>query len=357
MIHCMICKAEINFVALHLGEAHPEVTLEEYQERYPDAPIMSEAAKQALRERTGFIGDNTRVMYDVAKTFGCSIGRIKEVTGWQKPFPANPELDPDFVFKTDILRTVLYCYEHPNKPAIFVGPTGSGKTSYFEQVCARLNRPCRRMNLNGDITLADFVGKTALDGDGTTYEYGILPLAMREGSVLIIDEFDAGHPSVTLAAQAVLEGKPLTINETGETIKAHPDFRIVATANTKGLGDESGQYNGTQPQNYATMNRFKLAKEVGYPKKPVETRILKRKTGVTNQDVIDNLIEVARLVRKAHLQDEIQATMSTRTLVNTTELLLDFGDVLEAYELSFLTLLNTDDRAVCRAIIQQVWGV
>lgn len=361
-IKCQICGASVNFIELHLVEAHTDTTITEYVDAYPDAPLMSDEAKVALEKRAGMVGDNERVQFGV-ELFGIKAksAAAPKISGWQKPWWNTPRLDPHYVFSKELLTTILYAMETKGKHVLLSGPTGSGKTSVVEQVAARLNRPVYRMNFDSDITRAEFVGQMLLKagtaGSITEFQYGIIPTAMREGAILILDEIDAGNPSVTMALQGPLDGAPLTLLETGEVIKAHPDFRVFATANTVGQGDETGLYCGTQPQNYATLNRFKLVELVDYQSADVEMRIVEAKTGLTNADgALTKLTEVAKLIRASHKRQEMVGTMSTRTLIETADTFLAFGDIKRAYRLTFLNGQNSEDRRVAEEAIQRVWG-
>lgn len=357
-ITCRICGEKVNFVTLHLEKAHKGVTMEEYRAQYPGAPEHSEIAWNMLQELKARYDDNEQCKYSVKRTFGFSgLDNVTEVTGLSRPTEFVPPLEEDYAFREGVLYSVLYALEKQNQPLLLIGPTGSGKTSVVEQVCARLNRPVTRVNLDGDITRSDFVGQWVLNGgQEMDFRYGPLPTAMREGHVLIVDEIDAGAAPVVMVLQAVLEGKPLVIMETGEVVKPHPDFRICATANTNGQGDESGMYYGTQPQNYAMFDRFKLIDKVDYPTAAEEKKILKKRCGITNDETIRKLIEVAALIRKAHIKGECSCTMSTRNVVNIAEKLEAFGEHKRAYALSFLNRLNSDDHAFCSEIVQRVWG-
>lgn len=356
-IACRLCGAQTHFMELHLEKHHPGVSMSQYRAEHPDAPEYSEAAWAMLIERKKKYDANEPRKFSVRDTFGfCGIDNVAEVSGFSRPTEFVPPLEENYAFREGVLYSVLYALEKRNQPLLLIGPTGSGKTSVVEQVCARLNRPVTRVNLDGDVTRSDFVGQWVLNGEQRMdFRYGPLPTAMREGHVLIVDEIDAGAAPVVMVLQAVLEGKPLVIMETGETVKPHPDFRICATANTNGQGDESGMYYGTQPQNYAMFDRFKIIDRVDYPTASEEGRILK-KAGVENAETRGKLIDVAKLIREAHVKGECSCTMSTRNVVNIAEKLAAFGEHRRAYELSFLNRLNSDDLAFCGEIVQRVWG-
>ncbi|MFP5214149.1 MAG: AAA family ATPase, partial [Acidobacteriota bacterium] len=178
-----------------------------------------------------------------------------------------------------------------------------------------------------------------------------------EGAVLILDEWDCMNPSVGMVLQSVLEGSPLTVTETGEVIRPHADFRLFATSNTTGQGDETGLYNGTTPQNFASLDRFTMVAEVGYPDAETEKEIIRKKTGCENGVVLERLTRCAAMVREGFLSEQTRATMSTRTVVNVASKLLTFGDVLFAYSIGYLNKLAPEDRKFCREAVQRVWGV
>jgi cobaltochelatase CobS len=358
MITCQICQTTCNFIELHLTQAHEEISLEEYKGRYPDAPLMSAAAAEKLAARAQDLKDNNKVRHTLMEKFGFELNAsVTEAEGWEKPFENTPKIDPDYAFRKDNVAVVLFALESKElEPTLMVGPTGSGKSSVIEQVLARLNRPHYRMNFDEGITRSEFVGKDVLKSDETKFQEGILVKAVKEGAALIMDEFDAAPPSVTMLMQSVLEGGNLTLLEEGVVIEPHPDFKIFATANTNGMGDESGLYNGTQPQNFATLNRFTQIEKVDYPCAADEDRIILKKTKIADRQVRQNLIKVAKLVRDAHKKDEITGTMSTRAVINTGKKLLAYGDVKRAYELTVLNGLNSEDREVYEELIQRVWG-
>lgn len=355
-INCAICGAEVHIMASHLVEHG--VTVEEYERDYPGHPTLSRAAKIRL----GLIQDqaiNAPKIYDVKKTFGVKFDSdaLSEVDGFEKPHKTTPPADADYKFRDNVLAVILYALKNEQEKVLFTGPTGSGKTSGIVEVCARLNLPMYRVNMDSDITRADFVGLWVLKGKDMAFQYGILPMAMRDGAVLIVDEWDCIHPSVGMVLQAALEGKPLTITETGETIHPAPGFRIFATANTIGQGDDTGLYNGTTMQNFATLDRFTVVEIVDYPTKAEEKDILIKKTGIACTDTLAKLLEYAKLIRDAFKKGEVRCTLSTRTIVNIAAKIRDFGDVKRAYELAYVNKLIGSDRDFALEILQRVWAI
>lgn len=362
-IKCEICQAETHVIESHLIEAGHEMTIEDYEVAHPNAPIYSkeaEAALEAIREK--HCPTNDRVDLPIPKTFG--FGRsgknatAKTISGWKNPHLTTPMVDGDYIFNKDVLSVVLYAIENPNERLLLTGPTGSGKTSHPEQVAARLNLPYSRFSCDSDVTRENFIGQWTLDGNKTVFQYGVLPDAMTNGKLLILDEWDTLNPAVAMLLQSVLEENGrLFISETNEVIAPHPDFRLIATSNTIGLGDESGLYNGTQPQNYAQLNRFTMVEYVGYPDRATERKIVFAKTGIDDETVINNFIDVAGLIRDAFQKGEIMGTMSTRQVVNIARKYLAFGDLKRAYQLAFSNLLNTEDRRFTDEILNRVWGL
>lgn len=355
-VECKICGEKAHFLEVHLTKAH-DMSVEDYESQHPGAPVLSEAAKARLAELSK-LTNNSKVDFDIKKTFGVSVfARVTTTQGFENSHPNTPEVDPDYNFDKSLLGLVLYALNTDGENMLLSGPTGSGKSSVVEQTAARLNLPFYRVNFDLDIARADFVGQWVLDGKDMAFQYGILPRAMREGAVLLLDEWDCANPAVAMALQAVLDGGRLMIAETGETIIPASGFRMFATANTLGQGDESGMYNGTQPQNFAQLDRFGTTAIVDYLGAREEKKILKNKTGIVDNDVLDKLYDYAKLVREAFKKEEIRVTMSTRSLINVGKKIVDFGDVKTAYMVAFINKASGDDREFCLEILQRVWGV
>lgn len=357
-VECAVCGHRAHFLEPHIVKEHG-MTVEEYQEKHSGAPLLSLAAKDKLEAMAAQAG-NKLVKKSIKPLFGIEVFKGQDETlAFDKPHDTTPEVDPDFVFLPDILGVVLMTFNDPKEKCLLFGPTGSGKTSNVEQAAARLNWPYYRLNFDGDITRSDIVGQWVLMGKEMVFCPGILVKAIREEACLCIDEWDCASPSTGMLLQAVLEGRPLTLLETGEILKVRKDgtFRIFATANTVGQGDDTGLYNGTTPQNFATVDRFSLCEHVDYPTVAQEKQILIRKAGIKDKEVLDKLTRTAKLIRDAFLKEEIRVTMSTRSVVNVADKLNKTGDVARAYTIGFLNKINGADKEVCRGLIQRTWGV
>jgi cobaltochelatase CobS len=350
---CQICGFEGHVLELHLAKEHG-LTADAYLEQFPDAALMSPAALKKMAELEAM--DQAKVDADIKALFGVYFNdKVKTIPAFATPQVSTPPVDADYVFEKMDVALMCYAMLNPAEKVLLTGPTGSGKSSIVEQTAARLNWPFYRVNMDGDITRADFVGQWKLVDGNMSFLYGILPRAMRDGAILLVDEWDAANPSVGMVLQAVLEGKPLMLAETGELIYPHPNFRIFATANTVGQGDTTGLYNGTQPQNFATLDRFTMVQVVNYPAKAKERAIVMKKAGLDG-DLAAKLVDVANLVREAFKKGETMATMSTRTIVNVGQKMKDFGDVRMAYNLGFLNKLQAEDRELCGELVQRIWG-
>jgi cobaltochelatase CobS len=276
-----------------------------------------------------------------------------------------PALDPAYRFDPDTTLAVLAGFMH-NRRVMVQGYHGTGKSTHIEQIAARLNWPCVRINLDGHVSRLDLIGKDAITIRDhlqvTEYREGILPWALQRAVALVLDEYDAGRPDVMFVLQRVLEadGK-LTLLDQSRVLQPHPSFRLFATANTVGLGDASGLYYGTQPINQGQMDRWQIVSTLNYlaPETEVGIVLARAPTYGTEQGkaLLGRMVALAGLTRTAFAAGELSTVMSPRTVINWAQNLEIFPDVQRAFRLTFLNRCDETERAVVTELYQRCFGV
>ncbi|WP_374989936.1 cobaltochelatase subunit CobS [Rhizobium sp. TH2] len=276
-----------------------------------------------------------------------------------------PDLDPDYLFDRDTTLAILSGFAH-NRRVMVSGYHGTGKSTHIEQVAARLNWPCVRINLDSHVSRIDLVGKDAIvlkDGKQVTeFKDGILPWAYQHNVALVFDEYDAGRPDVMFVIQRVLEASGrLTLLDQSRVIRPHPAFRIFATANTVGLGDTTGLYHGTQQINQAQMDRWSIVSTLNYLPFEHEVNIVAAKVkhfvADKGRDAVAKMVRVAELTRAAFINGDLSTVMSPRTVITWAENAAIFGDISFAFRLTFLNKCDDLERALVAEQYQRVFGV
>ena len=272
-----------------------------------------------------------------------------------------PDLDEAYVFDKDTTLAILAGFGF-NRRVMVQGYHGTGKSTHIEQVAARLNWPCIRVNLDSHISRIDLVGKDSIvlkDGKQVTeFREGILPWALQNPVALVFDEYDAGRADVMFVIQRVLEveGK-LTLLDTNRVIRPHHSFRLFATANTVGLGDTTGLYHGTQQINQGQMDRWSIVSTLNYLPHDVEMEIVSGKmpkdSKVINTDLVDSMIRLADLTRKGFIGGDISTVMSPRTVITWMENTEILGDHKLAFRLSFLNKCDEMERPIIAEYFQR----
>ncbi|MEW5963193.1 MAG: cobaltochelatase subunit CobS [Pseudomonadota bacterium] len=276
-----------------------------------------------------------------------------------------PDLDPDYLFNKDVTLAILAGFKH-NRRVMIQGYHGTGKSTHIEQVAARLNWPCIRVNLDSHVSRIDLVGKDAIvlkDGvQVTEFREGILPYCLQTNTALVFDEYDAGRPDVMFVIQRVLEvsGK-LTLLDQSKVIRPHPAFRLFATTNTIGLGDTSGLYHGTQQINQGQMDRWSIVATLNYLPHDDETRIVLSKVksfakSEAKRKAVSNMVRVADLTRASFINGDISTVMSPRTVMTWAENAEIFGDVGFAFRLTFLNKCDELERPLVAEFYQRAFG-
>lgn len=283
-----------------------------------------------------------------------------------------PKRDPNYVFNTTLLQDLLIFLLYPQGTALWLtGPTGCGKTSAVMQVASRLNWPVLDLTLNNRFEFGDLRGQWGLTQDEgqehatMKYIHNALPLAMKNGWILVLNEADLASPGELSALNDVIEGRNLLIAENkGEAIKPHPMFRLIVTGNSNGAGDDSGLYQGVQQQNVAAMDRYRMLK-VSYPTAGVEEGILKNVSPTIDANIRKLMCKYAQEMRKAFIGTETsQATISipfsTRSLVNWASTLQFYTmakcPLKKSLELFFLNKLSPEECQAANAIALTVFG-
>ena len=275
-----------------------------------------------------------------------------------------PDYDADYLFDKNTTLALLAGFAH-NRRVMVQGYHGTGKSTHIEQVAARLNWPCVRVNLDSHVSRIDLVGKDAIvlrDGKQVTeFQEGILPWALQNPVALVFDEYDAGRPDVMFVIQRVLEvsGK-LTLLDQNKVIRPHAGFRLFATTNTIGLGDTSGLYHGTQQINQGQMDRWNIVSTLNYLPHDRETDIVHAKAigydGAEGRDKIAAMVRVADLTRASFINGDISTVMSPRTVLTWAENATIFGDIGFAFQVTFLNKCDELERPTVAEFYQRCLG-
>jgi len=302
------------------------------------------------------------IKVSVRQTFG--IDSDMEVPAFSQPEEHVPEIDDAYRFDRETTMAILAGFAY-NRRVMIQGYHGTGKSTHIEQVAARLNWPCIRVNLDSHISRIDLVGKDAIvlkDGKQVTeYREGILPWALQHPCAIVFDEYDAGRPDVMFVIQRVLEveGK-LTLLDQNRVIRPHPAFRLFATANTIGLGDTTGLYHGTQQINQGQMDRWNIVATLNYLPHEQETAIVLAKVPAYDdeqgREIIAAMVRLADLTRSGFIAGDISTVMSPRTVITWAENARIFNDVGFAFRVTFLNKCDEVERPIVAEYYQRCFG-
>ncbi|PPR55586.1 MAG: Aerobic cobaltochelatase subunit CobS [Alphaproteobacteria bacterium MarineAlpha5_Bin2] len=298
----------------------------------------------------------------------------KEIFGIECPFKVCgfkskndhvPIIDKDYKFDPETTRAILAGFAD-NRRVIIQGYHGTGKSTHIEQVAARLNWSCVRINLDSHISRIDLIGKDSIvirDGKQITeFQEGMLPWAYQNPVALVFDEYDAGRPDVMFVIQRILESdSKLTLLDQSRIINPNRFFRLFATANTVGLGDTSGLYPGTQQINQGQMDRWNIVTTLNYLNNIEEEEIVLSKNKKLNnkegKEIIRCMVSTADLTRSGFINGDISTVMSPRTVITWAENYLLFNDIEYSFKLAFLNRCDELERSIIEEYYQRSFGI
>lgn len=310
-----------------------------------------------------FLKEPSTILLNTKKTFGIDFSI--EVTAFQEKHPLVPETDPHYIFEEEATKSLLLGFAL-NKRVLLQGLHGTGKSTHIEQVAARLNWPCLRINLDGHLTRSDLLGKDVIRlSDGKPYsifQEGILPFALKHPIALVFDEYDAGRPEVLFVIQRLLEAEgKLTLLDENKILTPHPFFRMFATANTVGMGDTTGLYYGTHPLNQGQLDRWSLIAKLSYlPFEKEKGLVLTKvpffaKTEEKSQ-IIHGMVAFADLTRAGFEAGDIALPMSPRSVLAWAQNAEVLGGIKEALKLTYLNRFEKQDQALLEEYYQRAFG-
>ena len=309
------------------------------------------------------LSNKPNLKVSVADTFqidsNLTVKAFKNKTDWV------PEIDESYVFDKQTTLAILAGFEH-NRRVMIQGFHGTGKSTHIEQIAARLNWPCVRINLDSHISRIDLLGKDAIKlNEGkqiTEFQEGLLPWSIQNPVALVFDEYDAGRPDVMFVIQRILEveGK-LTLLDQNKVITAHPSFRLFATTNTVGLGDMTGLYHGTQQINQGQMDRWHVLSTLNYLNPSLEFKVVNSKLGnlkgAKNIEMIKNMIKLANLTRSGFANGDISTLMSPRTVISWGQNYKIFKDIIRSFELTFLNKCDDIEKSIVKEYFQRCFDI
>ena len=301
-------------------------------------------------------------MVSVRELFG--IDTALRVPAFSQADAHVPDIDSVYRFNPEVTLALLTGFTH-NRRVLVQGLHGTGKSTHIEQVAARLNWPCVRVNLDGHISRLDLVGRdTVVLREGqqvTEFQEGIVPWALQRPVALIFDEYDAGRPDVMFVIQRILEqGGQFTLLDQNRVLRPHPGFRLFATSNTVGLGNLNGLYHGAQRLNHAQMDRWNIVAALNYLPAAEEMAIVAARVpslaDPARQTLLEAMVALADLTRKGFAAGDLSTLMSPRTVITWGENIDIFQDPALALRLSFLNKCDDAERPVVAEYYQRCFG-
>lgn len=340
-----------------------EVSLSSVKEQLMLKPMTDEVVEAA-----GEIPNGCVTLEQACDVFsGIKSKMLIPVWGWDSKHPMVPEKNPDYIFREEILMRALYALT-TNQRMYLQGHTGSGKTTLLEQIAAHLNYPFIRINFDSEITRMDLIGRdTLVVKDGVTlsnFVDGLLPQMMKQPCIGCFDEIDFCRPDVAYVMQSALENNSLRITEDGgREVKPHPMFRMFATGNTVGQGDEHGMYQGARPQSMAFLDRFTVWAKVEYLSEKERFSFIAKAAPELDEVVVTTINKYSTEHLEGFKDGKIMQPLSPRgmaAIATSTQYLLSVGkaDVNKALRQSlYMTVLDrasSSDLGTLKEIIDRV---
>jgi cobaltochelatase CobS len=303
--------------------------------------------------------DEPDVLLSVRDLFG--IDTSLQVKGFSETSDYVPDIDTTYHFNAEVTLAILAGFTH-NRRVMLQGLHGTGKSTHIEQIAARLNWPCIRVNLDGHISRLDLVGKDSIvirdDRQVTEFQEGIVPWSLQRPIALVFDEYDAGRADVMFVIQRLLErdGK-FTLLDQNRVLTPHPYFRLFATANTVGLGNTSGLYHGTQLLNHGQIDRWDIVATLNYLSTEEEMTIVQSRAPefleAKKSRLLESMVNLASLTRQGFVVGDLSTLMSPRTVISWAENSLIFDDHVLAFRLSFLNKCEEDEHSIIAEYFQR----
>lgn len=312
---------------------------------------------------TDFMQESPSRMVSVRECFG--IDSNLTVPAFCERDDHVPDIDPAYRFNAEVTLAILAGFTR-NRRVLVQGLHGTGKSTHIEQVAARLNWPCVRVNLDGHISRLDLVGKDAIvvrdDRQVTEFQEGIVPWALQRPVALIFDEYDAGRPDVMFVIQRILERDgSFALLDQNRVIRPHRHFRLFATTNTIGLGNVNGLYHGTQMLNHAQIDRWNVVATLNYLRSEDEAGIVFARVpemaDEAGRALVESMVHMAALTRKGFAAGDLSTLMSPRTVINWAENCQIFCDPGLAFRLTFMNKCDESERPIVAEYYQRCFGV
>jgi len=380
---CPVCGFAGHSIESHFiggNTACCKITKDEFVSRFPDFKMTSDAFDGALmklqtepisdlhapEEKKPIVLEDLRELtpceYDVSNLFGFKLKKKMNVTGFREKTSYVPDIDPNYIFSKKVTMEVVLGL-NTNRPVMLHGPTGSGKTTLIEQIAARINYPVMKINHHADMYSYDILGQKVVENGDMKFEYGPLPFAMQRPFIYIQDEWDALNPEIALQYQAVLErrhdgrlGNLVLSANAGEKIEASKHFRIIATSNTCGLGDDTGHYQGTQIQNLAFISRFLLRTKLEYLEPAEEKKVIAKKFPKLTEEETSAFTTVSNKIRKQYEGGVLNVPFSLRDLINWIDLYLMTGKADSSIKMACTSILPFSDATAIHEIVQRYFS-
>ena len=258
--------------------------------------------------------------------------QMQSITSDEKTYA---RVDPTFVpwgsFKdvTQIIKSEMFY------PTYVSGLSGNGKTFMIEQACAKLGKEFIRVQINPETDEDDLIGGFRLINGETVFAKGPVLKAMESGAILLLDEIDRATNKI-MCLQGILEGKPVLVKKTGETISPAKGFNVFATANTKGKGSDDGRFTAASILDDAFLERFTISIDMQFPGLAIEKKILTKhmdKFDVEDTEFVTKLVTWADIIRKTFYDDGVDEVISTRRLCHIVQTFSIFNDRMKSIDL------------------------